>query len=113
MAKKRRRKTDDDQDAFGVIAAGLVGLAGGLYGLSKEEEARQLKDRLAKALTYSRQVETYAKRLVQVRNDERAAFLRLQDEIVLLRKQKAELEAELQACRRDNEALREASQADD
>ena len=100
MAKKRRQQSDD-RDALGVIAAGLVGIAGGLYGLSKEQEARVLAERLARA-------ETYGKRLVQIRNDERAAFLRLQEESRTLRRQKEELEAELRKSRRENEELREA-----
>jgi chromosome segregation ATPase len=100
MARKRRQQSGD-RDAFGVIAAGLVGIAGGLYGLSKEEEARALAERLARA-------EAYGKRLLQVRNDERAAFLRLQEESRMLRRQNAELEAELQRCRREMDGLREA-----
>lgn len=100
MAKKRGRR-DEDRDALGVIAAGLVGIAGGLYGLSKEEEARALSERLARA-------EAYGRRLLQVRSAERAAFLRLREESRMLRRQKEELEAELQKCRRENERLREA-----
>lgn len=91
----------DEQDALGVIAAGLAGISAGLSGLSKEEEARAHSERLAQA-------EAYGKRLLQVRSDERAAFLRLQEECRMLRRQNAEIEAELQKCRRENEEFREA-----
>jgi hypothetical protein len=115
MARKRRQQ-NSERDALGVVAAGLVGIAGGLYGLSKAEEARVLTERLTRA-------EVYGKRLLQIRNDERAAFLRLQEERGMLQEQvallngqqqkllreKQELEAELQKCRRENEELREAS----
>jgi hypothetical protein len=109
VAKKRRQQSEDG-DALGVVAAGLLGLAG-LYSMS---EAEDLRKGLARA-------QEYGQRLLAIRNNERAAFLRLQDEsrmfqqqLALLNEQqkmllreKQELEAELQKCRRDNEKLRE------
>ena len=100
MARKPGQQAED-RDVFGMIAAGLVGIADGLSGLSEEEAARALPERLART-------EAYGKRLLQARNDERAAFLRLQEESRMLRRQNAELQAELRKCRLENEGLREA-----
>jgi predicted nuclease with TOPRIM domain len=87
---RKRRDQEEDWGVFSAVVGGLAGIAG-LYGLSKEQEARELG--------------AYVQRLKQIISDERAAFLRLREDNRALRSRLDLLAAEVARLQQENDNL--------